>query len=91
MNPWICATLICTAGAAGGLVNALISQNGFALPRRIEGIWCPGAVSTIVAEPLRHSHHGRFTVREPLSMSQMPPHGHTCKCPLSLVHFLSAW
>src|SRR5580704_3424730 len=49
MNPWICATLICTAGAAGGLVNALISQNGFALPRRIEGIWCPGAVSTIVA------------------------------------------
>ncbi len=49
MNPWICATLICMAGAAGGLVNALISQNGFALPRHVEGIWCPGAVSTVVA------------------------------------------
>ena len=49
MNPWICAILICTAGAAGGLVNAMISQNGFVLPKHIEGLWCPGAVSTIVA------------------------------------------
>lgn len=49
MNPWICALLICAAGAAGGFINALISDNGFALPRRIEGVWCPGALSTIVA------------------------------------------
>src|SRR5215472_16462564 len=49
MNPWICATLICAAGAAGGLVNAMISQNGFALPKQIEGVWCPGELSTIVA------------------------------------------
>lgn len=49
MNPWVCATFICIAGAAGGLVNALMSQNGFALPRHIEGVWCPGALSTIVA------------------------------------------
>jgi hypothetical protein len=48
MNPWICATLISIAGAAGGLANALMSDNGFALPRRVDGIWCPGAVSTIV-------------------------------------------
>lgn len=49
MHPWHCALLICAAGAAGGFVNALISANGFALPRRIEGVWCPGAVSTVVA------------------------------------------
>jgi hypothetical protein len=49
MHPWHCALLICTAGALGGFVNALLSQNGFALPRRIQGVWCPGAVSTVVA------------------------------------------
>ena len=48
MSPWICALYICFAGAAGGFVNALISNNGFALPRRIEGIWCPGAFSTVL-------------------------------------------
>jgi hypothetical protein len=49
MNPWHCALLIALAGATGGFVNALLSQNGFALPRRIEGVWCPGAMSTIIA------------------------------------------
>jgi hypothetical protein len=49
MNPWICATLVCIAGAMGGFVNALMSSNGFALPKRVNGVWCPGAVSTIVA------------------------------------------
>lgn len=48
MNIWICTVLIVLAGAAGGFVNALISSNGFALPRRIEGIWCPGALSTVL-------------------------------------------
>jgi hypothetical protein len=48
MNPWICALLISTAGGAGGFVNALMSNNGFAMPRRIEGIWCPGAFSTVL-------------------------------------------
>jgi hypothetical protein len=48
MNPWFCALLIGCAGAMGGLVNALMTNNGFALPRRIEGIWCPGALSTVL-------------------------------------------
>jgi len=48
MNPWVCALLIATAGALGGVVNALISDNGFALPRRVAGVWCPGAVSNIL-------------------------------------------
>lgn len=48
MNPWLCALLITVAGAIGGVVNALLSDNGFALPRRESGVWCPGAISNIL-------------------------------------------
>jgi len=48
MNPWVCALLIATAGAFGGIVNALLSDHGFALPRRVSGVWCPGAVSNVL-------------------------------------------
>ena len=48
MNPWVCALLIAIAGAFGGVVNALLTDNGFALPRRVSGVWCPGAVSNIL-------------------------------------------
>jgi len=48
MQIWHCAAWISAAGALGGLANALNSANGFALPRRIEGVWCPGAVSTVL-------------------------------------------
>lgn len=47
MNPWTCAGLIATAGALGGVLNALISSNGFALPRFRRGIWCPGFIANI--------------------------------------------
>jgi uncharacterized membrane protein YagU involved in acid resistance len=47
MHPWSCATLIVVAGAIGGFVNALVSDNGFALPRRVKGVLCPGALSTV--------------------------------------------
>jgi hypothetical protein len=43
-NPWVCVLSVMLAGALGGLLNANISDNGFALPRRIRGVWCPGAV-----------------------------------------------
>jgi hypothetical protein len=43
-NPWICVLSIMLAGALGGLLNANISDNGFALPIRIKGVWCPGAL-----------------------------------------------
>jgi hypothetical protein len=43
-NPWVCVFSVMLAGALGGLLNANISDNGFALPRRIRGIWCPGAL-----------------------------------------------
>ena len=47
MHPWSCAALIVTAGSVGGFVNALVSNNGFALPRRVKGVLCPGALSTV--------------------------------------------
>ena len=48
MNPWICASLIATFGGLGGVVNALLSDNGFALPRKESGVWCPGAITNIL-------------------------------------------
>jgi hypothetical protein len=47
MHPWSCAALVIIAGAVGGFVNALVSNNGFALPRRVKGVLCPGALSTV--------------------------------------------
>jgi ABC-type uncharacterized transport system permease subunit len=34
MNPWLCVLLITIAGALGGIVNALLTDNGFILSRR---------------------------------------------------------
>lgn len=48
MNPWWCAFLISIFGGLGGVVNALLSDNGFALPRKESGVWCPGAISNVV-------------------------------------------
>jgi hypothetical protein len=47
-NPWICATLVSVSGAAGGVVNALLTDNGFILPTRVKEIWCPGFISNVV-------------------------------------------
>src|SRR5260370_37225154 len=44
MTPWMCVFLITSAGAVGGLLNAFMSDNGFALPTRVKGIWGPGAL-----------------------------------------------
>ena len=48
MNPWICALLIATAGAFGGVVNALVTDNGFLLPERRRRILCPGFLSNVL-------------------------------------------
>ena len=48
MDPWICALLITTAGALGGVVNALLTDNGFVLPKLLKRIWCPGFLSNIL-------------------------------------------
>ena len=48
MNPWICACLIATFGALGGVVNALLTDNGFILPKRVGRTWCPGFLSNFL-------------------------------------------
>jgi hypothetical protein len=48
MNPWICALLIAVSGAFGGVTNALLTENGFLLPRLVRGVWCPGFASNIL-------------------------------------------
>jgi hypothetical protein len=52
MNPWMCALLISIAGAIGGVVNALLSDNGFILPRRVREILCPGFLSNVLVGAL---------------------------------------
>jgi hypothetical protein len=48
MNPWTCAILIAAAGGLGGMVNALLTDNGFILPRRKGEIWCPGFIANVL-------------------------------------------
>jgi hypothetical protein len=48
MNPWTCAFLIATSGAIGGVLNALLTDNGFLLPQTKRGIWCPGFISNVL-------------------------------------------
>ena len=48
MNAWTCALLISTAGAVGGVVNALITDNKFFIPKLKNGIICPGIISNIL-------------------------------------------
>jgi hypothetical protein len=47
-NPWECAALISVSGSFGGVVNALLSDNGFILPRKVKDIWCPGFISNVM-------------------------------------------
>jgi hypothetical protein len=48
VDPWICAGLISASGAVGGVVNALLTDNGFILPTRVKEIWCPGFISNVM-------------------------------------------
>lgn len=48
MNPWTCALIILAAGGIGGVVNALLTDNGFILPRKMNEIVCPGALSNVL-------------------------------------------
>jgi hypothetical protein len=48
VDPWVCAALISSAGALGGVTNALITDNGFALPTFRRAIWCPGFLANVL-------------------------------------------
>jgi len=52
MDPWMCALLVATAGAVGGVVNALVSDNGFILPRRMKEVVCPGFITNVLVGAL---------------------------------------
>lgn len=52
MSIWLLLLIVCGAGAVGGLINALISDNGFALPRAEKAdsisIVRPGFIGNVV-------------------------------------------
>jgi membrane associated rhomboid family serine protease len=48
MNPWICFLLIGISGAVGGIVNALMTDNGFMLPRIRNTVLCPGFMTNLI-------------------------------------------
>lgn|SRR5687768_7106834 len=48
MHPWTCALLITLAGALGGVVNGLTTDNGFVFPQTRRGIWCPGIIANVL-------------------------------------------
>lgn len=48
MSVWTCLALIATAGAFGGVINALQSDNGFVFPYKTHSIWCPGFISNVL-------------------------------------------
>jgi hypothetical protein len=52
MDPWQCASLVLGAGAVGGVLNALLTENGFILPRKVSGILCPGFLSNLLVGAL---------------------------------------
>jgi hypothetical protein len=52
MNPWMCAVAVLASGAVGGVVNALLSDNGFIMPRRVKEILCPGFLSNVLVGAL---------------------------------------
>ncbi len=44
---WMFLLAIFAAGAVGGIVNALLTDNGFLLPNNMGNIWRPGCLSNI--------------------------------------------
>jgi hypothetical protein len=50
MNPWHCASLICLAGALGGVVNALISGHGVAFTTNRRDLLCPGFFANLLID-----------------------------------------
>jgi hypothetical protein len=48
MHPWTCAMLVAVAGAFGGVVNALLTDNGFIFPQIRRSVLCPGFISNVL-------------------------------------------
>lgn len=49
MNAWYCVTLISSAGAVGGVINAMLSGHSrVILPTYRSGVWCPGVIANVL-------------------------------------------
>jgi hypothetical protein len=49
MNAWYCVILISSAGAVGGIINALLSgQRRVTMPSYQDGVWCPGVLANVL-------------------------------------------
>jgi hypothetical protein len=48
MSLWWILLVVCVAGAVGGVVNALMSDNGFVLPQTKDGIIRPGYLGNVL-------------------------------------------
>lgn len=49
MNIWLIIGIVCIAGGVGGIVNAILSDNGFVIPKKdkIAGVYRPGYIGNI--------------------------------------------
>ena len=49
MNAWYCVILISSAGAVGGIINALLSgHRRVTMPSYQDGVWCPGVLANVL-------------------------------------------
>jgi hypothetical protein len=52
MSLWVLGLIIAGAGAAGGILNALLTDNGFVVPKYVHAedarVWKPGFIGNIV-------------------------------------------
>ena len=49
MSAWYCVILISSAGAVGGIINALLSgQRRVTMPSYQDGVWCPGVLANVL-------------------------------------------
>jgi hypothetical protein len=73
MSAWSVLLVVFGAGVVGGTINALISDNGFVLPRRMSGILRPGWLGNAmiggVAAVVSWSLYGPQSARSILSWS----------------------
>ena len=53
-----------TCGGAGGVINALLTDNGFILPSKVSRIWRPGFLSSVMVGAFLLLHRGPSTALE---------------------------
>jgi hypothetical protein len=85
VSAWTYAFLIGFAGAMSGVVNALITDDGFPLPRRVYNVWCPGFITKswlalLPLYPLGLSMGQVLQLISPDPVAAVPHCGHAGNC-----------